>query len=166
MKKEDKKSNVFEETVKFDKKQFEEAIDEAYEQKKDEIKMDGFRKGKVPKDVYFKKAGKESLYMDAIDILLPRAYDEVMKDYKPIIDPKVDIKSIGEEGVEFVFTITTMPEVTVEKYKGLNVERPKIEVTEEEIEHEMGHLLERFTELTIKKTQFIGTSLLIKSVTL
>ena len=73
-----------------------------------------------------------------------------MKNYKPIIDPKVDIKSIGEDGVEFVFTITTMPEVEISKYKGLNIKKDKVEVSDEEIEHEMGHLLERFTELAIK----------------
>ncbi len=145
-----KKDNVFEETVKIDKKRFEEAIDKAFEKKKSSIKMDGFRQGKVPKDVYFKKQGKESLYMDALDILLPEAYDEVMKNYKPIIDPKVDIKSIGEDGVEFLFTITTMPTVEISKYKGLNIKKEKVKVTAEEIEHEMGHLLERFTELAVK----------------
>lgn len=89
------KKNVFEEIVKFDKKEFDDAIDKAYENKKSEIKMDGFRKGKVPKDVYFKKAGKESLYMDALEILLPAAYDKAIQGYKPIIEPKVDIKSVG-----------------------------------------------------------------------
>ena len=146
-----KKDNVFEETVKFDKKRFEEAIDKAFEKKKANIKLDGFRQGKVPKDVYFKKMGKETLYMDALDELLPEAYDEVMKNYKPIIDPKVDIKSIGEDGVEFLFTITTMPTVEISKYKGLNVKKEKAKVTEEEIKHELGHLLERFTELGIKE---------------
>ena len=146
-----KKDNVFEEIVKIEKEEFEKAIDKAFENKKKDIKLDGFRKGKVPKDIYFKKAGKESLYMDALDILLPSAYDKAMKDYKPIIDPKVDIKSIGEDGVEFVFTITTMPNVEIKKYKGLNIKKPKVEVKEEEIEHEMGHLIERFTELVIKE---------------
>ena len=146
-----KKDNVFEETVKIDKKRFEEAIDKAFEKKKASIKLDGFRQGKVPKDVYIKKMGKESLYMDALDELLPEAYDEVMKNYKPIIDPKVDIKSIGEDGVEFLFTITTMPTVEISKYKGLNVKKEKVKVTEEEINHELSHLLERFTELGIKE---------------
>lgn len=146
-----KKDNVFEEIVKIDKKRFEAAIDEAFEKKKSSIKMDGFRQGKVPKDVYFKKVGKENLYVDALDILLPEAYDKVMKNYKPIIDPKVDIKSIGEDGVEFVFTITTMPTVEISKYKGLNVKKEKVKVTAEEINHELSHLLERFTELSIKE---------------
>lgn len=144
------KNNVFEETVKFNKEEFDNAIDKAFDKKKKDIKLDGFRKGKVPKDVYFKKNGKESLYMDALNILLPDAYDKALKDYKPIIDPKVDIKSIDENGVEFLFTITTMPEVNIKKYKGLNVEKEKIEVTKEEIDHEIGHLLERFVEFEVK----------------
>ncbi len=144
------KKNVFEEIVKFDKKEFDDAIDKAYENKKSEIKMDGFRKGKVPKYVYFKKAGKESLYMDALEILLPVAYDKAIQGYKPIIEPKVDIKSVGEDGVELLFTITTMPEVNIKKYKGLNVKKEKIDVSQEEIDHEIGHLLERFTEFEVK----------------
>ena len=146
-----KKDNVFEEIVKISKEEFQNAIDKAFENKKSNIKMDGFRKGKVPKDVYFKKVGKESLYMDAIDIVLPDAYDKVMKNYKPIIDPKVEINKMNEEGVEFKFIITTMPKVEIKKYKGLNIKKPEVKVTEEEIEHEMGHLVERFTELVIKE---------------
>ena len=146
-----KKDNVFEEIVKISKEEFQNAIDKAFENKKSNIKMDGFRKGKVPKDVYFKKVGKESLYMDAIDIVLPDAYDKVMKNYKPIIDPKVEINKMDEEGVEFKFIITTMPKVEIKKYKGLNIKKPEVKVTEEEIEHEMGHLVERFTELVIKE---------------
>lgn len=142
-----KKDNVFEEIVKISKEEFEDAIDKAFLNKKSDIKLDGFRKGKAPKDIYFKKAGKESLYMDAVDILLPGAYDIAIKDYKPIIDPMVDINSIGEDGVEFKFIITTMPKVDIKKYKGFNVKRNKVEVSDEEIEHEMGHLLEIFTEL-------------------
>lgn len=146
-----KKDNVFEEIVKISKEEFQNAINKAFENKKSNIKMDGFRKGKVPKDVYFKKVGKESLYMDAIDIVLPDAYDKVMKNYKPIIDPKVEINKMDEEGVEFKFIITTMPKVEIKKYKGLNIKKPEVKVTEEEIEHEMGHLVERFTELVIKE---------------
>ena len=146
-----KKDNVFEEIVKISKEEFQNAIDKAFENKKSNIKMDGFRKGKVPKDVYFKKVGKESLYMDAIDIVLPDAYDKVMKNYKPIIDPKVEINKMDEEGVEFKFIITTMPKVEIKKYKGLNIKKPEVKVTDEEIEHEMGHLVERFTELVIKE---------------
>ena len=74
-----------------------------------------------------------------------------MANYKPIIDPSVEINSVGEDGVEFKFTITTMPSVEIKKYKGFNLKKPVVEVTDEEVEHEMGHLVERFTELVIKE---------------
>ena len=53
--------------------------------------------------------------------------------------------------MEFVFKITTKPEVKINKYKGLNIKPEKVEVTEEEINHELGHLLEKYTELVIKE---------------
>ena len=64
----EKNNNVHNVTVKFTKEEFDNAIDKAFDKKKKDIKMDGFRQVKVPKDVYLKKAGKESLYMDALDI--------------------------------------------------------------------------------------------------
>ena len=149
----EKKKNVFEVSVEFTKEEFENAIDKAFDKKKNDIKMDGFRKGKVPKDLYIKKAGKESLYMDAIDVLLPEAYDRVFKDgkYQPIIDPKVDLKKMDENGVEFLFTITTMPEVKISKYTGLEVKKPSVKVTKAEVEKEIESLLEKYSELEIKE---------------
>ena len=149
----EKNNNVHNVTVKFTKEEFDNAIDKAFDKKKKDIKMDGFRQGKVPKDVYLKKAGKESLYMDALDILLPTAYDKALSEgkYAPIIEPKVDIKSIGDEGVELEFVITTMPEVKIKKYKGLNVQKDKVKVTQEEINHEIEHLLSKYNEMVVKE---------------
>ena len=69
----------------------------------------------------------------------------------PVVQPAVDLKSLSEDGVEFTFKIVTKPEVKVKKYKGLNIKPEKVEVTEEEINHELGHLLERYTELVTKE---------------
>ena len=149
----EKNNNVHNVTVKFTKEEFDNAIDKAFDKKKKDIKMDGFRQGKVPKDVYLKKAGKESLYMDALDILLPTAYDKALSEgkYAPIIEPKVDIKSIGDEEVKLEFVITTMPEVKIKKYKGLKVKKDKVEVTQEEIDHEIEHLLSKYNEIVVKE---------------
>jgi len=149
----EKKKNVFEVSIKFNEKEFNEAIDKAFEKKKKDIKLDGFREGKVPKDVYYKKAGKQPLYMDAVDILLPEAYDRAIKEgnYQPIIEPKVDLKYLNEDGVEFSFVITTMPEVEIKKYTGLKVKKAKVEVTEEEINHEIEGMLARYSELVVKE---------------
>ena len=69
----------------------------------------------------------------------------------PVVQPAVDLKSLSEDGVEFTFKIITKPEVKVKKYKGLNIKPEKVEVTDEEIEHELGHLLEKYTELVTKE---------------
>ncbi len=148
-----KKKNVFEITIKCTKEELNVAINEAFAKKQKDIKMDGFRKGKVPMDVYFKKAGKESMFADAIDILLPTAYDKALKEagVNPIIQPRVDIKNISlEDGVEFLFVITSMPEVSIEKYTGLGIKAPDATVTDEEVNHEIEHILERFSELVVK----------------
>lgn len=144
--------NVHEVNVKIEGNSWNEAIDKAFKEKQKTVKVDGFRKGKVPRSVYDKKFGKESLYLDAANAVVPEAYTKAMDDSKlePVVQPTVDIKAINEDGVEFVFTITTKPEVNVKKYKGLGIKPEKVEVTDEEIEHELGHLLERYTELVTK----------------
>ena len=115
--------------------------------------MDGFRKGKVPREIYEKHFGKESLFIDAADSVLQDAYTKAMEESKlvPVVQPAVDLKSLNEDGVEFTFNIVTKPEVKVKKYKGLNIKPESVEVTEEEVEHELGHLLERYTELVTKE---------------
>ncbi len=152
-KKETKKTNKHEVEVKIEGKEWQDAIDQAFKEKQKTVKVDGFRKGKVPRSIYEKRFGKESLFMDAADAVLPNAYTKAMLDSKlePIIQPSVDLKGISEDGVEFVFKIITKPEVNVKKYKGLNVKKEDIEVSDEEINHEIGHLLERFTELVTKE---------------
>ena len=69
----------------------------------------------------------------------------------PVVQPKVDIKSVDTTGIEFSFKIVTKPEVKIKKYKDLKVKPEVVKVTKEEIEHEMGHLLERFTETRAKE---------------
>ena len=150
----EKKQNVFEVEIKIEKDEFDKAMEKALDKKIKTASVDGFRKGHVPKDVYLKKFGKESLYMDAVNELLPQAYDKVFeehKDLKPIIEPKVDLRALSDQGVTFAFTITTMPEIEIKKYKGLKVKKEEAKVTKEEIEHEIGHILERYTELSIKE---------------
>jgi len=155
LKEENKKENKnrHEVNVKITGDDWNKALDKIFTKKQKTAQVDGFRKGKVPRDVYEKKFGKESLYLDAADEVLPNAYQKAMDDSKlePVVQPEVDLKSIGEDGVEFTFKIITKPEVKVNKYKGLNIKPEKVEVSEDEINHELGHLLERYTELVPKE---------------
>lgn len=147
-----KKKNVLELTQKMEGEVWEKAIDQAFEKKNKEVTIDGFRKGKAPKDVFLKKYGKESLYLDAAESLLQDAYEKVLEENKvvPVVQPSVDIKSIDENGVTFSFKIITKPEIKINKYKDLKVSKEEVKVEKEEVEHELSHLLERYTELVIK----------------
>ena len=148
-----KKVNNNEVIVKIDGDVWTKALDKAFKKKVKEVTIPGFRKGKAPRDVYEKKYGKESLYLEASDLVITDAYKKVLEDSKliPVVQPTVDITNVDESGVEFKFIIITKPEVNVKKYKGLNVVAEKVEVTDEEVAHEIHHILERYTELKVKE---------------
>lgn len=149
----EKNKNIHEITVKIDGKEWEEAQNKAFVERNKKAKIDGFRPGKAPKEVFLKQYGKESLYFDAANNLLQSAYIKAINDNNliPVVEPKVDIKNIDETGVEFNFTIITKPEVKIKKYKDLHVVKEEVSASEEEIEHEIGHLLEQYTELVNKE---------------
>ncbi|HIR49169.1 MAG TPA: trigger factor [Candidatus Faecimonas gallistercoris] len=151
--KKDTKKNVHEVVIKIDGEAWIKALDQAFQKKQKTAKVDGFRKGKVPREIYEKHFGKESLFIDAADSVLQNAYTKAMEESKlvPVVQPAVDLKSLNEDGVEFTFKIITKPEVKVKKYKGLNIKPETVEVTEEEVNHELEHLLERYTELVTKE---------------
>lgn len=137
-------------TLKLEGKEWKECLKEAYNKKKKEIKLDGFRKGQVPYDIYVKKTGIESLYMDAIDMAVDTLYAKLLSDPKtitPAATPAIDIKNITDKEVEIEFTLVGTPEVKLGKYKKLGVKKEKVEVTDEEIEHEIEHLKEQFVEV-------------------
>lgn len=131
-------------------KEWKGCLDESFNKKKKDIKMDGFRKGQVPFDVYVKKSGIESLFMDAIDIAVDILYAKLLSDPEtitPAATPSIDIKDINADMVEIEFTLTASPEVKLGKYKSLKIKKEEVEITEDEIEHELGHLKEQFIEV-------------------
>ena len=154
-KKETKKTvnkNVHEVVIKIEGEAWEKAMDVAFKKRQKDAKVDGFRKGKVPRDIYEKHYGKESLFIDAADSVLQDAYDRAMEESKlvPVVQPGVDLKSLDENGVEFIFKIITKPELNIKKYQGLSIKPEKVSVEKEEIDHELSHILEKYTEITLK----------------
>ena len=145
--------NKHEFTVKIEGEEWEKAQDDAFKKRNKNAKIDGFRPGKAPKDVFIKHYGKESLYFDAADALLNTAYQKMLEKEKvvPVVEPQVDIKSIDEKGIEYVFTVITKPEVKIKKYKNLGVKKDAVKVSKEEVDHEVEHLLDRYTELVTKE---------------
>ena len=146
--------NIKEINIKVEGKEWEEALDKAFVKANAKAKIDGFRPGKAPKEVFLKKYGKEALYMDAADIVLDGAYHKVFeenKDLDIVAQPEIGLKSIDEKGVEFTFKLTLKPEVKLGKYKGLNVKKDSVKVTKEEVEHEIEHLRSHYAENIVKE---------------
>lgn len=153
MPKNNKVENKKEITITIEGKEWENALDKAFKEKVKSVNVDGFRKGKCPRNIFEKKFGKESLFIDAAESLIQDAFKKAMDENKeiiPVVQPRVDIKSIDDKHVEFLFTIITAPALTIKKYKGLGVKKSAVKVEKEEIEHEISHLLEKYTELVTK----------------
>ena len=151
------KKNVHEIEIKLDK-EWKSALDATFKKKNKDAKIDGFRKGAAPKEIYLKKFGIESLYMDAVDACISIAYKKALDDSKlvPVIEPKVDVTGISDSNVIFKFTIVTKPEVTLGEYKKLNVKKEKAKVTDEEIKHEIDHLREHLADVVVKENGVVA----------
>ena len=145
--------NVKEITIKVDGKEWTDAIDKAFVKANKKAKIDGFRPGKAPKDVFIKKYGETNLWLDAADLVLQDAYKKMLdenKDVEIVAQPEIALKSITGEYVEFNFTLTLRPEVKLGKYKQLGVKKEDIKVSEEEITNALNELRNRYAEMETK----------------
>ena len=150
----EKKKGIKEINIKIEGKEWEDALDKAFNKASSKVKVDGFRKGKVPKDVFLKKYGKEALYADAADLCLQSAYSEMLKklgDEVIVAEPGIDLNQIDDKGIEFKFTLTLRPEVKLGKYKGLKTKKAKVEVTKEEINDAIEHMRSHYAENVLKE---------------
>lgn len=116
------------------------ALDQAFKKVVKKVSVPGFRKGKIPRQIFEKRFGVESLYQDALDILLPEAYESAIKEtgIEPVDRPEVDVEQI-EKGKSLVFTatVTVKPEVKLGEYKGVEIEEKDFSVTEEAVNEEL-----------------------------
>ncbi|NMA81374.1 MAG: trigger factor family protein, partial [Jeotgalicoccus halophilus] len=107
------------------------ALDEAFKKVSKEVSMPGFRKGKVPRQMFEKRFGVESLYQDALDILLPANYGKAVDEagITPVAQPDVEVEQI-EKGKDVILkaTVTVEPEVKLGEYKNLEGEEIDTEV--------------------------------------
>lgn len=138
--------------VEVDAERVTEALDQAFKKVSKRVNVPGFRKGRVPRPIFEAKYGVESLYQDAIDIMLPEAYTQAVKetDIKPVDQPEVEVEQIGKgQTFKFKAKVTVKPEVKLGEYKGLEVEKQSVEVTDEELDAELKRMQERHAELII-----------------
>ncbi len=152
-KKEKKANNVHEVTVTIDGEKWNKILDDTFKKVVKTVKIDGFRPGKVPREIFEKKYGKQALVVDAVDVAVKDAYDEALKEFKgePIVRPGVAVEKADENGVTFKFIFTTKPEVKINKYTNLGVKEPKVKVTDKDVEEEIENAKKQYADLQIKE---------------
>ena len=128
------------------------ARDDAFNRIKNKYRIDGFRKGKAPRNIFEKKYPGE-ITMEAANMLIDKKYREVIMDKKnePVIEPKVNITKLSDDELEATFTIITAPEVKLGEYKKLKAKKDKVSVTKKEIQEKIDELLKNYAELVVKE---------------
>ncbi|MEF2794875.1 MAG: trigger factor, partial [Hydrogeniiclostridium sp.] len=125
---------------------FEKAVEQVYRKENKKITIPGFRKGKAPRAFVEKFYGSQVFYEDAINSLYPAALEEAVKEAGvEFVEDKVDfdLVSAGKDGLCFKVTITTKPEVSIENYKGIAIEKKPVKVTDEDVDAEVRKVQER-----------------------
>ncbi|MBF0714349.1 trigger factor [Gemella sp. GH3] len=138
------------------KEEFNKALDLAFKKIVKRVNAPGFRKGKLPRNVFNKMYGEESLYQDAIDSLLPTAYQKAIEESElnPLALPEIDVKSIDKDaGVVFEATVTVRPNVELGEYKNLDITKEEVVVSDEDVDVRIDQILSRQAEWTIKETE-------------
>ncbi|UFJ39091.1 trigger factor [Brevibacillus humidisoli] len=139
-------------TVEVEAEQVDHALDQAFKKVVKKVNVPGFRKGKIPRKIFEARFGVESLYQDALDILLPEAYGQAVREtgIEPVDRPEVDVEQMGKgEKLVFKATVTVKPEVKLGEYKGLEIEPKDFTVTDEDVEAELKQMQQRHAELYV-----------------
>lgn len=151
----EKNKNTKEITIKIAGKKWKDALDKAFKNASQKVKIDGFRKGKAPKAIFLKHYKEENLWMDAADLVLQDAYSDMLdqnKELELVAQPDIQLKSLSNDQVEFTFVVTTKPEVTLGQYKNLGIKKESVRVTKDEIEKALNDTLNRYAENVIKES--------------
>jgi len=137
-------------TITVEAEKFEEAIKKVYSKTAKYFNIPGFRKGKAPMQLVERQYGIEIFYEDAFNEVAPEVYDEAIKsnNIEAVSKPNIDIVQM-EKGKELIFTATvqTKPEVELGKYKGIEIKKIEYNVSDEDIDHEIGHMAEKNSRL-------------------
>ena len=133
-------------TIDLTAKEWQTAIDEAYEKTKGRYSVPGFRKGKVPKKVLESAYGVGVFYEEAINQAFPKYYSEVLDketSIEPVAAPEIDIKKISDKGITMLAIVAVKPEVVIGTYKGINFKKNVYNVKDEDVEEDVKRLQER-----------------------
>lgn len=133
-------------TFSVDAGKFEEGMNYSYNKNKKRINVQGFRQGKAPRRIIEVQYGKEIFYDDAINYVLPEAYEKAVKESNLDIvsKPDIDVKEISDtDGVTFTAEVYIKPEVKIENYKGVKCKKVEVSVSDEQIQSEIDKAREK-----------------------
>ena len=152
-KKEKKAKNVHEILIEINGSDWQEKLDETFKKVIKKVKIDGFRPGKAPRNIYEQKYGKQALVIEAVDDNMQKAYEMALEKFEgePIMQPTVAIKKADNEGVIYVFTFTTKPEVKIKKYTNLDVKKASVKITSKDVKEEIEKLQKEYADLQVKE---------------
>ncbi|HHV95130.1 MAG TPA: trigger factor [Clostridiaceae bacterium] len=143
---EKKEKNTVKLQFEVDASKFEEGMEKAYRKNAKKFNVPGFRKGKAPRKIVERYYGEEVLYEDAFTYVYDEVYEKAIKEnnIQPVDRPSIDIVQIGS-GKDLIFTaeVTVKPEVELGQYKGIEVEKKEVVITDEDVENELKEIAER-----------------------
>ncbi|HAX72907.1 MAG TPA: trigger factor [Firmicutes bacterium] len=146
-------NNTVKLTMTISAEAFDKSLDSAFKKVSKNLNVPGFRKGKMPRQMFENKFGVEALYEDALDVLLPNEYIAAIVEagISPVAAPQWEVEQIGK-GQELIVhaTVVVKPEVELGQYKGIEVEELSTEVTDSDIDAELNKLLEQHAEIVVK----------------
>ena len=143
---EKKENNTVDFTITVSKETFGAAVDEAFKKNVKKISVPGFRKGKAPRKLIEKTYGEGIFFDEAVDSVLPAAYDDAVKELnlEPVDTPKIDIKEIGKDKDLVVSaSVTVKPEVKLGEYKGLKLDDIVHTVSDDDVDAELSKRQEK-----------------------
>lgn len=159
------KKNMAKLTIDVPAAEFDKAITKAYNKNKGQISIPGFRKGKVPQVMIEKMYGANIFYEDAANYVMPDAYENAVKESNLDIvsNPTIDVTQM-EKGKDFIFTaeVAIKPEVTLGQYKGIEVEKSTIEVTDDDVDHKLKETQEQNSRMvTVERAAEKGDTVVL-----
>lgn len=144
------KNNELKLTFTIEAAKFDEGMKKVYAKTAKYFNVPGFRRGKAPMNIIERQYGSEIFYEDTFNEIVPAIYDEELKANKieAVSRPDIEITQIGK-GQDLIFTavVQTKPEVKLGKYKGIQLKKIEYNVTDEDIDHEIGHMAEKNSRL-------------------
>ncbi len=127
------------------------AQEKAFQKLASELEIKGFRKGKAPESIARKHIDLGKIFNEAINLMLQPAYEEVLREEKlqPFARPSVDVTKVSDTELQLKFVIVLAPEVKLGQYKGLNIEKAKVSVSQKEVQEAIDRLVSTNASLVV-----------------